>query len=166
MQLHIGAVRDYRDSLSDTLGPDTGGDVSDQQIPIVEPLRDFLNAFDGRLQIVLYCLDPGHQPSLTTVARAFPGVSLGVPWWFNDSPYGMEIQLRYVGTVDLLANSAGMVTDSRKLISFGSRTEMFRRALSEIVGGMVERGQIPMPEAGDLVRSIAYERPKALFFGR
>jgi glucuronate isomerase len=157
MQLHIGAVRDYRDWLFDTLGPDTGGDVSDQQIPIVEPLREFLNAFDGRLQIVLYCLDPGHQPSLTSVARAFPGVSLGVPWWFNDSPYGIETQLRYAGTVDLLANSAGMVTDSRKLISFGSRTEIFRRVLCGVVGEAVE----PV----DLVTAIAYDRPKALFFG-
>ena len=165
MQLHIGAVRDYRDRLFDTLGPDTGGDVSDQQIDIVEPLREFLNAYDGRLQIVLYCLDPGHLPSLTTIARAFPGVSLGVPWWFNDSPFGIKTHLRYVGTVDLLANSAGMVTDSRKLISFGSRTEMFRRVLCDAVGEMVERGQIPMPEAVDLVRSIAYERPRALFFG-
>jgi glucuronate isomerase len=165
MQLHIGAVRDYRDWLLDTLGPDTGGDVSDQQIPIVEPLREFLNAFDGRLQIVLYCVDPTHQPSVTTVARAFHNVSLGVPWWFNDSPYGMETQLRYVATVDLLANSAGMVTDSRKLISFGSRTEMFRRVLCSVVGDMVDRGQMPMPEAVELVNAIAYERPKELFFG-
>jgi glucuronate isomerase len=165
MQLHIGAVRDYRDWLYETLGADSGGDVSAQQIPIVEPLSDFLNAFDGRLQIVLYCVDPTHQPSLTTVARAFPTVSLGVPWWFNDSPYGMETQLRYVATVDLLANSAGMVTDSRKLISFGSRTEMFRRVLCSVVGEMVDRGQMPMPEAVDLVTSIAYERPRQLFFG-
>lgn len=165
MQLHIGAVRDYRDRLFDTLGQDSGGDVSDQQIPIVEPLRQFLNTFDGRLQIVLYCLDPSHQPSLTTVARAFPSVSLGVPWWFNDSPFGIETHLRYIASVDLLANSAGMVTDSRKLISFGSRTEVFRRVLCDVVGEMAERGRIPMPEAIDLVTAVAYDRPKALFFG-
>jgi glucuronate isomerase len=166
MQLHIGAVRDYRDSLFETLGPDTGGDISDQRIAIVEPLREFLNAFDGSLEIVLYSVDPTHQPSLATIARAFPKVSLGAPWWWNDSPYGMETQLRCVGTVDLLANHAGMVTDSRKLISFGSRTEMFRRVLGNVVGDMVERGQMPRREATDLVRSLAYERPKELFFER
>jgi len=165
MQLHIGAVRDYRDQLFETLGPDAGGDVSDHHLPFVEPLREFFNAFDSRLQLVAYCLDPTHQASLATVARAFPNVSLGVPWWFNDSPYGMETHLRYIAAVDLLANSAGMVTDSRKLISFGSRTEIFRRVLCNGVGDMVERGQTPVEEATDVVSSLAYERPRELYFG-
>ena len=132
--------------------------------PNPDVVVQFLNTFDGRLQIVLYCLDPSHQPSLTTVARAFPNVSLGVPWWFNDSPLGIETHLRYIASVDLLANSAGMVTDSRKLISFGSRTEVFRRVLCHVVGEMVERGQTPMREATGLVTAVAYNRPRALFF--
>jgi glucuronate isomerase len=166
MQLHIGAIRDYRDALFEGLGPDTGGDISDQQIPIAEPLREFFNAFDGRLEIVLYSVDPTHQPTLATIARAYPTLSLGAPWWWNDSPHGMENQLRYMATVGLLANHAGMVTDSRKLISFGSRTEMFRRVLCKVVGDMVERGQMPRTEAFGLVQSLAYERPKKLFFER
>ncbi len=164
MQLHIGAVRDYRDQLFETLGPDTGGDVSDQQIGIGGNLRPFLNAFDGFLEIVLYCLDPTHLPTLATVARAYPKVSVGVPWWFNDSPHGMRSALEYVATVDLLANTGGMVTDSRKLISIGSRTEMFRRVLCSVVGQMVNRGQIPTVEAEALVRWMVYDRPRTLFF--
>ena len=105
------------------------------------------------------------MPTLATIARAFPNVSLGSAWWWNDSPYGMETQLKYVATVDLLANHAGMVTDSRKLISFGSRTEMFRRTLCNVMGEMLKRGQIPDSAAVDLVKSLAYGRPKELFFG-
>ncbi|MGB4459154.1 MAG: glucuronate isomerase, partial [Defluviitoga tunisiensis] len=86
------------------------------------------------------------------------------PWWFNDSPFGMEMYLKYVATVDLLSNIAGMVTDSRKLMSYGSRTEVFRRTLSNVVGEMVEKGQIPVREAFNLVREICYYRPKELFF--
>jgi glucuronate isomerase len=163
-QLHIGPVRDYRDSLSHGLGPDSGGDISSQRIDIVDNLSPFLNEFDGRLEVVLYCVDPTHLPTLATIARAFPNVSLGAAWWWNDSPYGMETQLKYIATVDLLANYAGMVTDSRKLISFGSRTEMFRRVLCNVIGKMMERGQIPEGPAGDLVRSLSYDRPKKLFF--
>jgi glucuronate isomerase len=166
MQIHIGAVRDYRDTLYRTLGPDTGGDISDHSIEIVENLRPLLNEMDGRLQIVLYCIDPGHTASLATIARAFPNVSLGAPWWFNDSPNGMEASLRYVATVDLLSNHAGMVTDSRKLMSFGSRTEMWRRAMSNVVGEMVERCQMPLEAAEDLVVGLAYGYPKQLFFER
>nr|1J5S_A Chain A, URONATE ISOMERASE [Thermotoga maritima]1J5S_B Chain B, URONATE ISOMERASE [Thermotoga maritima]1J5S_C Chain C, URONATE ISOMERASE [Thermotoga maritima] len=164
-QLHIGALRDYRDSLFKTLGPDSGGDISTNFLRIAEGLRYFLNEFDGKLKIVLYVLDPTHLPTISTIARAFPNVYVGAPWWFNDSPFGMEMHLKYLASVDLLYNLAGMVTDSRKLLSFGSRTEMFRRVLSNVVGEMVEKGQIPIKEARELVKHVSYDGPKALFFG-
>ncbi len=163
-QLHIGAVRDVRDSLYDALGPDTGGDVSDHRIDILTPLRDFLNRFDGRLKIVFYTLDPHHQSTIATLCRAFGAhVNIGAAWWMNDSPIGMKRQLEYIGTVDLLMNYAGMVTDSRKLLSYGSRTEMFRRVLCDVVGGLVERGQAPLAAAERLVRFLCYRRPKEFF---
>jgi len=162
-QIHIGAVRDYRWDLYDELGPDTGGDISTQDVELVDALEYFLNTFDGELDVVLYTVDPTHYPTAATIARAFPNVSLGAAWWFNDSPFGMEQQLKYVGTVDLLSNYAGMVSDSRKLVSYGSRFEMFRRSLANAVGDMVERGQVPKPEAHDLVERMAYDRPKELF---
>jgi glucuronate isomerase len=162
-QLHLGAVRDYRDSLYETLGPDSGGDVSTGDIELAENLRYFLNRFDGDLEVVLYTVDPTHYPTVASVARAFPNVSVGAAWWFNDSPYGMADQLEYVGTVDLLANYAGMVSDSRKLISFGSRFEMFRRSLANTVGRQIERGQMPYDVGEDLVTRVAYDRPAALW---
>lgn len=162
-QFHIGPVRDYRDSLYDELGPDAGGDVSTQDIELAENLEYFLNRFDEELQIVLYTVDPTHYPTVATISRAFPNVSVGAAWWFNDSPTGMRRQLEYVSTVDLLANHGGMVSDSRKLLSFDSRFEMFRRSLADTVGSMVEQGQIPHGVAEDLVREVAYDRPTALW---
>ncbi|MCF7803329.1 MAG: glucuronate isomerase [Candidatus Marinimicrobia bacterium] len=163
-QLHIGAVRDYRDTLWELIGPDSGGDLSTQNIEFVKNLKYFLNEFDEQMEIVLYCVDPTHLPTLATLARAFPNVSLGMAWWWNDSPIGMERHLEYVGSVDILRNHAGMVTDSRKLLSFGSRTEMFRRTLCNVVGSFVERGQAPESAAVDLVKALSYDRPKELFF--
>ena len=163
MQLHIGAYRNYRNSLYERLGTDVGGDISSQEIDIAGGLRHFLNAFDGRLEIVLYCVDPTHYPTVVTIARAFPNVSVGAPWWFNDSPHGLEWQLEYAGTVDLLANYGGMVSDSRKFISFGSRFEMFRRSLANVYGRQVERGQLPPDVARDQIKHVVYDRPKALF---
>lgn len=162
-QFHIGPVRDYRDSLYDELGPDAGGDISTQDIELAENLEYFLNRFDEELQIVLYTVDPTHYPTVATISRAFPNVSVGAAWWFNDSPTGMRRQLEYVSTVDLLANHGGMVSDSRKLLSFDSRFEMFRRSLADTVGSMVEQGQIPHDVAEDLVRDVAYDRPTALW---
>ncbi|WP_226042594.1 glucuronate isomerase [Natrinema sp. DC36] len=162
-QLHMGAVRDYRRSLYEKLGLDSGGDVSTQSIELTENLRYFLNRFDGDLETVLYTVDPTHYPTLATLARAYPDVSVGAAWWFNDSPAGMEAQLERVSNVDLLANYGGMVSDSRKLISFGSRFEMFRRSLANTVGRMVERGQMPDDAASDLVERVAYDRPQELW---
>ena len=163
-QLHLGCVRDIRGSLFKNVGPDSGGDISNHTIDIVVPLRDFLNRFDDRLKVVIYCLEPGHQATLAALTRAFGvKVSLGSAWWLNDSPIGMKRQLEYIGSVDLLWNSAGMVSDSRKLMSYGSRHEMFRRVLCDVVGGMVEHGQIPTTLAERLVRHLCYQRPRDLF---
>lgn len=163
-QVHIGAVRDVRTWLSEDLGPDTGGDISDHLLDIVAPLSPLLNRFDDQLKVVLYTLDPHHQSTVATLCRAFgQKVNLGAAWWLNDSPVGMKRQLEYIGSVDLLANFAGMVTDSRKLLSYGSRTEMFRRVLCDVVGGMVERGQVPHSLAETLTVDLCYERPKTLF---
>lgn len=163
-QLHIGAVRNYRESLFEKLGPDTGGDISNYSIEIVDNIKYFLNQFDESLKIVLYTMDPVHWFTLSTISRAFPNVSLGAPWWLNDTPYGMETQLKQVTTVDLFYNLAGMVTDSRKLMSYSSRTEMFRRTLANVVGGMVDKGQMPYNAASDLIKHVSYDGQKELFF--
>ncbi|MCG1003177.1 MULTISPECIES: glucuronate isomerase [Halobacterium] len=162
-QLHVGAVRDYRESLHEDLGKNAGGDVSTQDVDLVEGLDYFLDRFDGEMEIVVYTLDPTHYPSATVVARAYPNVSIGPAWWFNDSPLGIENQLERVAAVDLLANHAGMVSDSRKLVSYGSRFEMFRRSLANVVGEMVERGRMPRENAERLVEHVAYDRPKELY---
>lgn len=163
-QMHIGAVRDMRDSLFRDLGPDSGGDVSDHMVNIVAPLCRFINHFDNSLKIVLYCLEPGHQASLATVARAFGSkVRLGSAWWLNDTPVGMKRQLEYIGSVDLLYNFAGMVSDSRKLLSYSSRFEMFRRVFAGVLSNMVRLGQIPLPLAIKLIKYVSYKGPKEFF---
>lgn len=163
-QLHIGAIRDVRDSLLHDVGPDAGGDTSDHTIPILQPLRDLLNRFDGRLKVVLYCLDSGHYPTLATLTRAFgANVNLGSAWWLNDTPVGMKYQLEYMASVDLLMNMAGMVSDSRKLLSYGSRHEMFRRCLCDVLGAMVEQGRAPLEVAREAAVNAAYHNPKKLF---
>ena len=164
MQLHMGAVRDVRDSLFRTIGPDSGGDVSDLFQSHEANLIRFLNRFDGRLKTVLYCLDQGHQATLAALSRAFGAtVRLGSAWWLCDTPVGMKRQLEYIGSVDLLSAFAGMVSDSRKLLSYGSRFEMFRRILSSTLGGMVEAGQMPEPVAVKLAKTVCYDGPLAFF---
>ena len=163
-QLHLGAVRDVRHSLYDALGPDVGGDISyfyQDQLP---GILAFLNHLDDKAKVVLYCLDPSQQATLATVSRAFGSkVRLGSAWWLLDTPVGMKRQLEYIGSVDVYSVFAGMVSDSRKLLSYGSRFEMFRRVLSSVLGAMVEKGQMPESVALNLAKIMAYDGPKGFF---
>ena len=154
-QYHIGAVRDYRRSLFDSLGPDSGGDVSTNNLEIALNLKDFLNYFDGKFKIILYILDPFHLSTVATLARAYPNVFIGAPWWFNDSPFGIEFSFKYVSSVDLIINFSGFTTDSRKIISFGSRIELFRRILSNVMGEFTQKGQMAYNRALDAAKKIA-----------
>ncbi|WP_255565304.1 glucuronate isomerase [Saliphagus sp. LR7] len=162
-QFHVGPVRNYRESVHEELGPASGADVSTQDVDIEGSLDYFLNRFDGEFQTVIYALDPTHYPTIATLARVFPSVNVGPAWWFNDSPFGIEEHLEYVGTVSLLANSPGMVSDSRKLLSYGSRFEMFRRSLANVLGRQVSRGQVPMEIARDVASEVAYDRPREVY---
>ena len=160
-QLHAGAVRDVRNVLWNNLGPDVGGDISDHYQNFSTGLISFLNRFDSRLKTVLYCLDQGHQATLATISRAFGStVRLGSAWWLCDTPIGMKRQLEYIGQVDLWYDFAGMVSDSRKLLSYGSRFEMFRRVLADVLGEAVEKGRLPMEIAENLAETMAYKEPK------
>ncbi|MCX8082286.1 MAG: glucuronate isomerase [bacterium] len=163
-QLHMGAVRDTRKIIFDKLGPDSGVDVSNHYLDILAPLLKFLNRFDGRLKVVLYCLDASHQQTLATVSRAFgENIRLGSAWWFLDTPYGMKQQLKFIAAIELLSKHAGMVSDSRKILSYGSRFEMFRRVLSDVLGEMVEKGQMSEDVANDIAYRVSYTNPKEFF---
>ena len=164
MQLHMGAVRDVRTSLYSALGPDVGGDVCDVHRDFLPGMVSLLDRFDGRLKAVFYCLDPASQATLASITRAFGDrAALGSAWWLNDTPVGMKRQLELIGSIDLFSNFAGMVSDSRKLLSYGSRFEMFRRVLADVLGAMVERGQLPLNVAEMLAERMAYSGPKAFW---
>ncbi len=163
-QMHLGVVRDTRNSLFDSFGPDAGCDVSDHSADMLPPLKSFLNRFDGRLKVILYCLDFVYQATFATLSRAFgPNVRLGAAWWFCDTPFGMKRQLEYMSSVDLLHFYPGMVSDSRRILAYGSRFEMFRRVLSDVLGNMVEKGRVPEEIASEIAGRICYSGPREFF---
>lgn len=163
-QMHMCVIRDVRDTLFQSLGMDVGGDISEFYVNIAKPLCGFLNHFDDRLKLVLYSLEPCHQAALAAVARAFgKNVRLGSAWWLNDQPYGMSTQLEYIGNVDVYSCFAGMVSDSRKILSYASRFEMFRRTLSNVLGGLVLKGRMPQEIAEKIAVMMCYTEPKKFF---
>ncbi|MDD4816698.1 MAG: glucuronate isomerase [Victivallaceae bacterium] len=165
-QLHIGAERNVRKTLFDRLGPDAGGDSGNFAVPLFPALPKLLNRFDSQLKFVLYCLDPAHYSTLSGLARDFgANVRTGAAWWLCDSPAGIRRQLETAADIELLSQHPGMVSDSRKLLSFRSRFELFRRALADLLGELVEKRRIPAGAALDIARRVAYDNPREFYFG-
>ena len=75
----------------------------------------------------------------------------------------MKRQFEYISSVDLLYSFAGMVSDSRRILAYGSRFEMFRRVLSDVLGDMVEKGSLPENISLNLAKRICYSGPKEFF---
>ena len=56
-----------------------------------------------------------------------------------------------------------MVSDSRKILSYASRFEMFRRTLSNVLGGLVLKGRMPQEIAEKIAVMMCYTEPKKFF---
>jgi len=162
MQLHIGAVRDYRQQLFVKMGKDSGGDVATHMIEITKGLQHFLNHFDSRLTIVLYVLHPAHVYTIATITRAFPRVYLGAPWWFMDNPFHIYDYLAELAAVDALSLFSGMVSDSRKMLSLVSRNDVFRRILATFLGELVQNKRAHLGGAISVALRVSYENPYRL----
>lgn len=163
MQLHIGVKRNYRQSLLDEVGINSGGDIIGSEVNIVDGLSYLLNKFED-LKFVAYIINDNYLQSLVSIARAFPNLNLGSSWWFNDSAYGMNKHLNHIAAVDILAKQTGMVTDSRKILSYASRTEVYRRTLANLLGESVLKQQLPISLAEKIAVDLSYNRPFELFF--
>ena len=167
MQLHLGAIRNNNTASFRVLGPDTGFDsIGELTAPAaISRFLDDLAQTDTLPNTVLYCLNPGDNPMLATMAVNFaPRVQLGSAWWFNDTLRGINNQLDELVDQGLLGTFVGMLTDSRSFSSF-SRHEYFRRILCARLAGFVRRGEYPAhtETLGKMVEDICYNNAARFF---
>ncbi len=173
MQLHLAAMRDVNSRMFAKLGPDTGYDAI-EDAPVAAALAKLLDAMDqaGELpRTILYSLNPCHNEALIALATSFnegPArgkIQLGSAWWFNDQLDGMRRQMTALASVGLLSGFVGMLTDSRSFMSY-PRHEYFRRILCDMLGGWMERGEVPadFELMGGMAANISYWNTKNYFF--
>jgi glucuronate isomerase len=171
-QLHLGAQRDNNSRLLSKLGPDTGFDsIGDQ--PQTRALGRYLDSLDatGELpRMVLYNVNPTENYAFATMAGNFQDgsvagkVQFGSGWWFLDQKEGIEWQLSALANIGLLSRFVGMLTDSRSFMSY-PRHEYFRRVLCNMLGGQVERGELPrdLELVGSMVRRVCFSNARDFF---
>jgi glucuronate isomerase len=172
MQLHIGVIRNVNSRMMRNLGPDTGFDtIGDYAFS--EALAKFLDALDTTNELpktILYCVNPRDNEVLATMIGSFQGggipgkIQFGSGWWFNDQKDGMIRQMTALSNMGLLSRFVGMLTDSRSFLSY-TRHEYFRRILCNLLGGWVEKGELPndIDLLGEIVRDICYNNANRYF---
>ncbi|HEY3915896.1 MAG TPA: glucuronate isomerase [Verrucomicrobiae bacterium] len=168
-QLHLGALRNNNTRLLKQLGADTGFDCIGD-FPQVQALVRYLDLLDrdGQLpKLIVYNNNPNDNYAFATAIGSFQDGSIagkmqfGSGWWFLDQKEGIEWQLNALSNIGLLSRFVGMITDSRSFMSY-PRHEYFRRVLCNLIGGEVERGELPNDEAllGTMIRNICYSNAR------
>jgi glucuronate isomerase len=159
MQLHIGSVRDHNGPLAARFGRDIGGDI-----PVATDwtrgLRPLLEAHgnDPRFALILFTLDEStYSRELAPLAGHYPTVTLGCPWWFHDSPAGIDRFLDRVTETAGLYNLAGFVDDARALTALPARHDLWRRRICGWLARKAEAGLVGEDEAHRLARELAYD---------
>lgn len=172
MQLHYGVIRDDNQKLFRKLGPDAGIDSIGNISPAAN-LAYFLNALneqDSLPKTIVYSLNPIDNTAIDTILGCFQDSSAaskmqhGIAWWFNDHENGIRAWMESLASLGMLADSVGMLTDSRSFLSY-ARHDYFRRILCSEIGSWVESGRFPDDEAylEKIVRNICYDNAVRYF---
>jgi glucuronate isomerase len=158
MQLHVGSLRDHNGPLAQRYGRDIGADI-----PVATDwtrgLQPLLEAYgsDPRFGLILFTLDEStYSRELAPIAGHYPAVSLGCPWWFHDSPAGIDRFLDSVVETAGVYNLAGFVDDARALTALPARHDLWRRRTSGWLARKVEAGFLAEEEAHRLAWKLAY----------
>ena len=171
-QLHLGAYRSANTGMLNAIGKDSGFD-SIGDWPQAAALARYLDRLDqekGLPKIIVYNANPADNYVFATMMGNFfeagiPGkLQFGGGWWFLDQKDGIEAQLNALSNCGLLSRFVGMLTDSRSFMSY-PRHEYFRRVLCNLLGGEIERGELPDDKelVGQMIRHICFYNAAAYF---
>jgi len=168
-QLHVGALRDVNSRRYHELGPNAGFDTigDDGQVRALCAYLDLLDRENALPKVIVYNSNPAENYAFAAAVGSFQDGAIagkmqyGSAWWFMDQKEGIEWQLNALSNTGLLARFIGMTTDSRSFMSF-PRHEYFRRVLCNIIGGEMERGELPNDEKllGEMIRNICFENAR------
>ncbi len=165
MQLHPGSFRNHNESVYKKFGADKGADI-----PIATEytrnLQPLLNKFgnDARLTLILFTLDETtYSRELAPLAGHYPAVKLGPPWWFYDSLNGFHHFFDNVVETAGIYNTVGFNDDTRAFASIPVRHDVWRRATTNWLAGLVTRHILDENEAMDMARELAYGLAKRAY---
>jgi glucuronate isomerase len=156
MQIHPGSVRNHNMRLFERYGRDMGGDIP-RPTDYVNGLRSLLNRFgnESKLTIILFTLDEtAYSRELAPLAGHYPCLRLGPPWWFHDSPEGMQRFREQVTETAGFYNTVGFNDDTRALLSIPARHDVARRMDAAFLARLVAEHRLDEDEAAELAQEL------------
>ncbi|MGI6279622.1 MAG: glucuronate isomerase [Acutalibacteraceae bacterium] len=171
MQLHIGAARFTSTRLRALAGAAGGyaaiGNSTD--VSSLLTLLDTLEQNGGLPKTILFPLNPADNALISVISGSYSKdnmaglITQGPAWWWCDHKQGILDVLENTAAFGVLANFAGMTTDSRSFLSL-VRHDYFRRVLCGWLGEKLEKGEFPLSisELGQIVNDICYLNAKKM----
>jgi glucuronate isomerase len=156
MQIHPGSVRNHNAQLLARYGRDMGADIPGAT-NYVDGLRSLLNRFGNEpgLRIILFTLDEAtYSRELAPLAGHYPCLRLGPPWWFHDSPEGMQRFREQVTETAGFYNTVGFNDDTRAFLSIPARHDVARRMDAAFLAQLVADHRLDEDEAAELAEDL------------
>jgi glucuronate isomerase len=152
MQIHPGSARNHNRQIYQRYGRDTGADIPTptDYVHALHPLLGRYGNEDG-LTLILFTLDEStYSRELAPLAGHYPCLRLGPPWWFHDSPEGMQRFREMVTETAGFYNTVGFNDDTRAFLSIPARHDVARRMDSAFLAKLVLEHRLDEDEAFEL----------------
>ncbi|HEX3469879.1 MAG TPA: glucuronate isomerase [Silvibacterium sp.] len=158
MQIHPGSSRNHNRQLYERYGRDMGADIP-TETDYVHALRPLLDHYGNErgFTLILFTLDESaYSRELAPLAGHYPCLRLGPPWWFHDSPEGMQ---RFRETVTETAgfyNTVGFNDDTRAFLSIPARHDVARRMDCAFLARLAVEHRLDEDEAFEVAHDLTY----------
>ena len=165
MQIHPGSMRNHNPQVYARFGRDKGADIP-TRTDYVHALKPLLDRFGNErdLTVVLFTLDETtYARELAPLAGHYPILKLGTPWWFYDSPEGMQRFREQVTETAGFYNTVGFNDDTRAFLSIPARHDVARRMDCRFLAQLVAEHKIDEDEAFELAPELAYKLAKRAY---
>ena len=157
MQIHPGSARNHNRQIYEKYGRDAGADIptATDYVHALHPLLDRYGN-ESTFTLILFTLDEStYSRELAPLAGHYPCLLLGPPWWFHDSPEGMQRFREAVTETAGFYNTAGFNDDTRAFLSIPARHDVARRMDAAYLAKLVVEHRLDEDEAFELAHDLS-----------
>ncbi len=165
MQIHPGSSRNHNRQVYERYGRDMGADIP-TATDYVNALRPLLDRYGNEpsFTLILFTLDEStYSRELAPLAGHYPCLRLGPPWWFHDSPEGMQRFRENVTETAGFYNTVGFNDDTRAFLSIPARHDVARRIDCAFLAKLVVEHRLDEDEAFELAHDLTYNLVRSAY---